>query len=1225
MKNLKHVFLTAFSFLMLSFAYVNAAPSLELTAESCGGYVIVYNNSDCLQTVYCHEISTDNYTYNMGTVSPGHSVTVYPTASQARVYSETHSGWESSSVMADCVSDYTVYVLDCSASYSCSVDIVNNGCQTLEVYAAQDGEWQIVTHVAVGATKEYHPVAGETLIFAYSYDDVLGTVTANCGKTYTINDDDCAEDCIMHLTNNACHDLKIYVQNGSDWTYIGLLIKGQTYDHHSANGVTYKFLYADGTVVGTWTGWCGESYTASDTCSSGCQIYLTNDACDVVKVFVEYNNDWALVGSLNQGVTYSHHSANGARYLFKYADGTTISTWTGWCGEAYTITDECDTSCDVFFDNDACEDILVYAETGNDWNYVGRLDKGVKYRHTAIQGVTYLFKYEDGTHVAQWDAWCGETYVIDDDCSGCNVYLKNSSCATLKVYKQNGYNWSYIGSLDQDRTYTHATENGTTYRFNYADGTTVTTWTGWCNESYEVIDNCDVLCHATIKNRTCGTVQILKNRDGVLVSKGHVAVGESKVLYDYEGTSYIIKNADGSHAGSWTSVCENIYTVHEECTTVCDGYIKNESCGPLTVYKAQSGYNPVSMGTVAVGSNLKVEAEEGTHLIMKYADGSVVGEWNLQCNVTHTVGDTCSTPCDGVTVTSIKIYDQETDEEIPGIGALTEGMVVDGDLLPAGYYITAETSSATESVTLIVDGWLVCENYAPYTYPNAAHQGTDWDGGAGAHTVTIKVSSEADCYGDVCDEVTINFTISEPTTPEPSCNLAINVAQSAPTCDGMITLSASATGESDCCQGGGGTPPTCGTLETYGGYVIDVDAVSGCADDAGIRLWGAGAEGETFVTVDLGNTIAAGNEVCFRMYMKHCLNTDSTSASASLYTSTTADGGFALLAGAIFDNAEFADFCFDLTADSRYVKIVDNGQCSFRIDAVTVTGTSGGADCASSEVHYYWINSVGDTIATSPSVAVTTTGDYMVAVKDCAGCLAVVEDVIVSQIDADDCSSFVFGGQISLANGETVADVCIGDGVSDAFTINLAEQTGEFSAWVVLDAFRNIIDITTSSTFDFETSTHGAGLCLICHVSYNGALTGFEVGLDADAVTGDVDFSNEVSITKFTSGGPCSGGLAVEGGLSESRSFEANSLTELSIYPNPVDHTLFINTIIGESKSVVNAQMFTVDGKLVKEALLMPNQLNQVDMSDLQSQQFYIVKLSNAEIGVHIERIYKSN
>lgn len=1223
MKNFKHFILTFLSFVVMSGAAIQAAPSTTLTAESCGGYVLVINHSDCNQTIYCHEITTSNQVFNMGTIAPGGTLSVYPTASQARVWTEAADGEETSTMDVNCVNNYTLNTNHCDNSYTCEIDIVNNGCKTLQIYGSVNGAWVVVEHVAVGETEQYHPVPQETLIFAYSYDEVLGTITADCGKTYTVNDDDCEDECLIHLTNNACHDVKVYVKVASDWHYVGLIDKGESYAHASVNGAVYKFTYTDGTSLNNWTGWCGESYSITDQCAQNCTIYLKNEACDKVYVYIENGADWALIGSLNVGVTYSHNSHNGARYRFKYPNGTVISTWTGWCGESYSVTDSCVQECDVYFDNDACEDLHVYVEDGNDWNFIGTLDKGVKYRHTATQGATYRFKYADGTEVADWNAWCGETFVITDDCSSCDMYFTNNACNDIKVYQLNASDWAYIGSLEKGKTYKHATANGTTYKFMYEDGTVVATWTGWCGESFDITDECQTPCHVTIKNRTCGRIQILKNDDGVLVSKGYLDVGESKVLYVYAGTNFIMKKDDGTHAGSWTAQCDKIYTAHESCPTICHGYIKNEGCGPVSVYKVRSGYSNISVGVAQVGSSLQLEAEEGTKFIVKYSNGTQVAEWNLVCDSSFTFSDQCASPCDDVTVTAIKIYDQETDSELAGIGAITEGMVIDGDLLPDAYYITAEVSDASESVTLIVDGWLVCENYAPYTYPNAAHQGTDWDGGAGAHSVTVKTSSEADCYGDVCDEVTVNFTITEGTQTTPTCNLGLSVSQSDPACDGVITLSASVTGASDCCEGE--VISSCGTLSTYGGYVIDVESVSGCADGNGIRLWGAGATETTFVTVDLGGVYTAGKEICVSMFMKHCLNTDATTASASIYTSTEQNDGFVSLSGAIFDDAEFTEFCFNLTSDTRFVRIVDNALCSFRVDAVSVSGS----ECAaSSDVEYFWLNSNGDTIANSAAVAIAQTGDYMVAVKDCAGCLDIVEDITVGSLNATDCYETAAGGFIGLDNGETVIDVCIGDGVSDAFNVNLSGQIGEFSAWVVLDAFRNIIAIPSGSPFDFENSTHGAGLCIICHVSYNGSLGGFEIGLNANDVSGDISFSNEISVTKFTSGGPC-GNSGVDPAnssrqMAEGRTLDLDIDVDITIYPNPATDVLFVNPAFGDTASPVKTEIFTIDGKLVQQAQVLSNQLNQIDISGLTSQQFYIVRVNGAEHGVHVERIYKS-
>ena len=1212
MKNSYYVFLPLF-FLLYSFT-LTAAPSLEYSEDACG-YVLVLNRSSCAQTVYCHEITSDGKVYNMGTVQPGAQLTVYPTADQARVWSQNAQGEETSSQSTVCSDSYVVYVDHC-AVYTCDVHIVNNGCERIQVYAAVNGSWVVVEHVEVGETIDYHvDHAGESLIFAYSYDDVLGTVTAQCGKTYTINDDDCAEDeCLVYLTNNACESVKVYVQYGYDWSLIGTISKGGTYSHLTVNGANYKFLYANGTNVASWTGWCGESYTIEDTCQSSCPIYFENYACEEVHVYLQKPNDWVYIGKVAVGVTSSHPNAeNGSTYLFKYADGSTVSTWTGWCGEKHVVTDHCAQECDVFFDNDACEDVLVYRRDGSDWNYLGTLDKGVKYKYSTYTGTSFIFKYADGTEVGSWDAWCHETYTIEDDCNtSCDIHITNEACDKVLVYVQSGYDWSYLGTFDKNKTYKHSSVNGTKYLFRYADGTTIGTWTGWCGESYTITDHCQTACDVFLKNRACHTLEILANINGILVSKGYVEVGQVAKIHAYEGIHYILKNPDGTSAGSWTSECGKQYTAYEHCPEECDAYVKNNACQKLFVYKIVDG-SATSVGSVAVGSNLHLSAYEGTSYVVKYSDGTVVGEWDLECNKTYTAHQTCTTPCDDVTITAIKIYDQETDMEVPGIGAITDGAQIDGNLLPANYYVTAEVSDATESVTLTVNGWRVCENYAPYTYPNAAHEGNDWNGGAGDHAVTVSVSSEADCYSNTCETVTVSFNISEHTV-DPGCTLQASASQSAPDCDGNVILSGSVSGQSTCCEAA--QAGLCGQLADYGGYVIDVEAVSGCADGSGIRLWAAGSSDETFVTVDLGEIVTAGNQICLSMYVKHCLNTDSTSASASIFTSLEEKAGFVALGGAIFENTEFATFCFDLSSDSRFVKIVDNGQCSFRVDAVQVTPV----DCAgNTSVSYYWLNSTGDTISTSASVAVNQVGDYTFAVKDCAGCISVVEDINVSSLDAEGCSSAAVGGNLALANGDTSIDVCIGDGISDAFGVVLADASGENSAWVVLDASRNIIAIPDGPPFEFETSTT-AGLCIICHVSFNGELTGFEVGQNANNVGGDVDFSNEISVTKFTSGGPCGGGGLFSS--TESRNLDTE-VGEVVMFPNPVSDILNLETNLTLG-STFDLEIFTVDGRSVKRSSMIVEKTNQLNVEELSSNQFYLIRIQQGDKGVLVDRFYKS-
>ena len=300
------------------------------------------------------------------------------------------------------------------------------------------------------------------------------------------------------------------------------------------------------------------------------------------------------------------------------------------------------------------------------------------------------------------------------------------------------------------------------------------------------------------------------------------------------------------------------------------------------------------------------------------------------------------------------------------------------------------------------------------------------------------------------------------------------------------------------------------------------------------------------MTVDLGSVIPAGNQVCLAMYVDNCKYTDSISASASIQTSLDRDNDFTSLGGAVFENTGIQNFCFNLSSDTRFVKIIDNVQCAFRVDAVTVTPVA----CAvGNDVQYSWTNAAGSVIGMSPSIAVNQTGVFTITIQDCAGCTS-TQSVTVSNLQGVGCFVPAEGGNLSLANGDTSINICIGDGISDAFDINLTQQTGESFAWVVLDASRNILSIPSGPPFDFESNAT-EGLCIICHVSFNGQLQGFEVGNNADDVIGDIDFSNEISVTKFRTGGPCgsSTGSFTETST-ESRSIDFETANVI-MYPNP--------------------------------------------------------------------------
>ena len=74
------------------------------------------------------------------------------------------------------------------------------------------------------------------------------------------------------------------------------------------------------------------------------------------------------------------------------------------------------------------------------------------------------------------------------------------------------------------------------------------------------------------------------------------------------------------------------------------------------------------------------------------------GDFNLMLD------ENCSTSCNGVDITALKIYNQATGAEVPEIGAINDGDQISINDLPDNYYIVAEVSGSTQSVQLIVNG-----------------------------------------------------------------------------------------------------------------------------------------------------------------------------------------------------------------------------------------------------------------------------------------------------------------------------------------------------------------------------------------------------------------------------------------------------------------------------------------------------------------------------------------
>ncbi|MEO0338984.1 MAG: DNRLRE domain-containing protein, partial [Bacteroidota bacterium] len=141
---------------------------------------------------------------------------------------------------------------------------------------------------------------------------------------------------------------------------------------------------------------------------------------------------------------------------------------------------------------------------------------------------------------------------------------------------------------------------------------------------------------------------------------------------------------------------------------------------------------------------------------------------------------------------------------------------------------------------------------------------------------------------------------------------------------------------------------------------------------------------------------------------------------------------------------------------------------------------------------------------------------------DLMGCFDLSNPISVTRNQPD-------GGVITIADGGgDVIDICAGDGMSDAFTVDLDSAMGTNSAWVITDADANILAIADTNVFDLEGA--GPGVCLVWHLSFEDGLMGAAVGNNAADLMGCFDLSNPITVNRTGVNG---GEIALEDGTTE--------------------------------------------------------------------------------------------
>lgn len=150
---------------------------------------------------------------------------------------------------------------------------------------------------------------------------------------------------------------------------------------------------------------------------------------------------------------------------------------------------------------------------------------------------------------------------------------------------------------------------------------------------------------------------------------------------------------------------------------------------------------------------------------------------------------------------------------------------------------------------------------------------------------------------------------------------------------------------------------------------------------------------------------------------------------------------------------------------------------------------------------------------------------------DLEGCFTLSNAISVTRIQGANAGE-IAGGPFTF---------CV-DGTADMVTgisLNDTDASGDHSTWVITDVDGKILGLppTLEAVEGINFDGAGAGVCLIWYARYNGTITGAEVGMNANDISGNFDLSNALTVTRNkTEAGMLTGGpfdFAVADGIAD--------------------------------------------------------------------------------------------
>jgi len=200
----------------------------------------------------------------------------------------------------------------------------------------------------------------------------------------------------------------------------------------------------------------------------------------------------------------------------------------------------------------------------------------------------------------------------------------------------------------------------------------------------------------------------------------------------------------------------------------------------------------------------------------------------------------------------------------------------------------------------------------------------------------------------------------------------------------------------------------------------------------------------------------------------------------------------------------------------------------------------------------------------------------------------------------------VNGGDIEFDNGTNEVTICVGDGIADPLNVNLINQEGTNSAWVITNETGDIVGLPSAPPFDLEGAE--TGICQIWNISYYDGLTGLEMDSNVANLVGCFALSNPLTVTRVNEGVACT---TSTNDLVDNAAFE--------IHPNPTSG--FVNVNINRTFSgTLDMRLLDVSGRVIvaKQTNAM---VENMDLTNLVAG-VYFLEISN-EFFIGTKRIVK--